>query len=99
MATGTTKRPSTNYKNVYYYYYDASNHAVTTHSSNGVYYSASEINISRTGLEPIGCLIREWSGLSASITPYITTAGKLGFLSDVSQTLSNVTLVVVYRES
>lgn len=96
MATGTIKRP--NNKAVFFYFNDIIQHAVTKRSTAGVYYSQTELDVAREGLDPIGCFISYWSGISANFTPYITSSNKLGFMSDVSQTLGEVGVTITYRE-
>lgn len=97
MAAGTIERP--NDKAVFYYFYSLGNHAVTKQSTAGVYYSQTELDVAREGLDPIGCFISYWSNISANFTPYITSSNKLGFMSDVSQTLGEVGVIITYRES
>lgn len=100
MATGTVKRPNNNYKAIYYYSSYLSNHAITKQSTNGVYYSQTEVDVTRDGLVPIGCLITYWSRVSAAISCYISNRDNghwLGFMSDLSQT-PDLTVNVIYRE-
>ena len=73
-------------------------HTITKHSTGGAYYSDTEIDVSKTGYLPVSCLIKEWSGISAVIQPYITGSNKIGFLSDVSQTAAYIAVKIIYEK-
>lgn len=78
---------------------NCSNVAITNKSANGAYYvkfkSFSDI-ISNTYSEIVGLMIVDWSGATASFVPYYQS-GMLCFMSDVSQTVTNISVQVMYR--
>lgn len=73
-------------------------HAITKLSASGAYYSISEVDVSKTGYKPISCMIYYWSDVHANVTPYIYN-DKLGFLSDISQTIGSISVRIVYERT
>ena len=71
-------------------------HAITRQSAFGAYYSTTEVSIAKNGYTPVACSLTEWSNIKASVTPYIYN-GKVGFLSDVSQTPTLLGVGILYR--
>lgn len=76
-----------------------SNVAITTKSGSGAYYvrykAFAEI-ITGTWIKILGLMVVDWSGATASFIPYYQS-DQLCFMSDVSQTVSSITVRVVYR--
>lgn len=71
-------------------------HAITRQSSAGAYYSLSEVDITKSGYTPVSCHITGWSNVKANVSTYIYQ-GKVGFLSDTSQTPSLLSVGILYR--
>lgn len=71
--------------------------AVTTQSQNGAYYTGtgykpSDYSISGT---IIGLMLCGWGGATAAIVPYYQS-NRIMFMSDVSQTVSTISVLVTY---
>ena len=94
MAEGYEPRPA---NEIIYRNYTITNHAVTSRSSSGAYYSPTNYDISVSGFSPISICITSWSGLSAIVMPYIESGG-LGFSSDISQTIGGINVRVAYMK-
>ena len=75
-----------------------SNVAITTRSNGGAYYYVGE-TFSSLGISGIiiGLVIVAWSGAASIFYPTVSQ-GAVGFISDISQTVSSITLRIVYIE-
>ena len=74
-------------------------HAITSQSSAGSYYSATEVDVSKTGYTPVSALITEWSMVKTPLMPYITAQNKLGFLTSESQTPNTIRVKIIYMKN
>ena len=74
---------------------------VTTLSGSGAYFLAgNSLNIEVSGYIPISATVVDWSGWAANALPYIRNDNySLSFVSDISQTLSEVKVRVVYMQA
>lgn len=95
MAEGHEPRPA---NEIIYRDYYITNHAVTSQSANGAYYSPTKYDISVSGFTPISVYITAWDNMSASVTPYIDN-NVVGFISDISLTIGSIRLRVLYINS
>lgn len=70
---------------------------ITNHSASGAYYCTgydpSDYDITGT---IIGLTLKDWSGASASFVPFLFANGNIGVMSDISQTITNTSLIVIY---
>ena len=73
--------------------------AITTMSGGGAYYCfADSSSIDRDKYWPLSIMITYWAGAAASFTPYIQDGGtvlRIGFQSDISQTVNVISVRVV----
>ena len=81
------------YKDYYF-----TNVAVTKKSAGGAYFSSTALSLNDLSNNNIiiGTIILDWGGTSASFVPYAPSNNSLNFMSDISQTITQVWVRVVY---
>jgi hypothetical protein len=93
MASGSAE------KSMIYSTINLEHHAITTHSTGGSYYSAAEVDVSKSGYTPVACYLYAWSNVNGVVAPYVTSSDKLGFISNVSQTPNLLSVRILYMKS
>lgn len=84
--------------------YTISSMRLTYHTSGGAYrgQDADVITPSMIGIPDgtiISVLVIGWDTLAANIMPYLNSSGAINFMSDISQTIGNVKIRVIYSPS
>lgn len=79
-------------------YFVINNLAITALSGGGAYYHGADIDIAVDGYRPIAVTLgANWTYVKAVPMPYIyPTTSKVGFISDISQTITAIDFYVTY---